>query len=305
MKIGWNGTGVVGKASIEVVRSDAQTAKEAGYTSYWLADHPTGGFDALTALAVAGAQVPDIEFGTAVIPIMPRNPMALAAQALTVNQALGGRFTLGIGLSHATMMADLGLPFDKPIRYLREYLSILMPLLNEGKVDFTGELLSGKGQLFQQPPQTCDVVVAALGPQALRVAGRLARGTILAWVGPNTIRDHIVPTISEAAAEHGREAPRVIATLPVCVTTDEAPVRQMIDQSLGMYAQLPSYQAMFAREGVAGPGEMALVGSASFLEEQVERLRTAGVTDFTPTVFAPSAAQREATHEFLGRLLAR
>ena len=204
MRIGWNGTGTVQSASLARVQDDLQTAADAGYTSYWLADHPTGGFDALTALTVAGQHVPDIELGTAIVPTFPRHPMALAAQALTTSQALQGRLTLGVGLSHATMMADLGIEFEKPIRHLREYLSILVPLLESGEVEFKGELLSCSAKVFKPGQSACSVLVAALGPQALKVAGRLSAGTTLAWVGPKTIAEHIVPRISEAAAAAGR-----------------------------------------------------------------------------------------------------
>lgn len=308
MQIGWNGTGIVQRASIARVAKDIEQAAATGYSSYWLADHPTGGFDALTALAVAGTADADIELGTAIVPTFPRHPMALASQALTTAQALNGRLTLGIGLSHASMMAELGIPFDKPIRHLREYLSILVPLLEDGEVDFSGELLSCKAQVFQKSFQPeggqCQVLVAALGPQALGVAGRLASGTTLAWVGPKTIAEHIVPTISEAAARHGRAAPRIVATLPVCVTDEPDKVRGTIDKNLAMYGQLPSYRAMFEREGVDGPGDVALVGSAQQVRESFEALAAAGATDFCPTQFALSPAEKEDTAALLAELVA-
>ena len=184
MKIGINGTGLVGKASIDAIREDAKQAAEAGYASYWLAEHPTGGFDAMTVLATIAADVPQLELGTAVVPTFPRHPMAMAGQAITTNNATGGRFCLGIGLSHEVMMAQLGIGFDKPIRHLREYLSILMPLLDDGKVDFAGETLSCQAEVFRHGQERPGVVVAALGPQALRVAGHRTDGTTLAWVGP-------------------------------------------------------------------------------------------------------------------------
>ncbi|MEM7099234.1 MAG: TIGR03564 family F420-dependent LLM class oxidoreductase [Pseudomonadota bacterium] len=304
MQIGWNGTGIVGRASIETVAGDLRDAKANGYKSYWLADHPSGGFDALTALTVAGGQVSEIEIGTAIVPMMPRHPMALAAQTLTAQQALDGRLTLGIGLSHKSFMAELGIDFDKPIRYLREYLSILMPLLKDGHVDFEGELLQCRGRIFERPMSDTQVVMAALGPQALRVTGRLADGTILAWTGPNTIKEHIAPTINEAASAAGRPSPRIIATLPVCVTEEPEKVRAVIDKSMKMYTNLPSYIAMFEREGVAGPGAVAIVGSAQEVTDQIGVMAEAGTTDFTPTVFAPNANDRTATAEVLGKLIA-
>lgn len=303
MRIGYNGTGVVQSASIAKVQDDMQQASGLGFKSYWLADHPTGGFDALTALAVAGQSVPDIEIGTAIVPTMPRHPMALAAQALTTTQALNGRLTLGIGLSHETMMADLGIGFDKPIRHLREYLSILMPLLESGSVDFQGEMLSCQAKIFKPGQQQVSVLVAALGPQALKVAGRLSSGTTLAWVGPKTIEEHIVPTISAAAEAAGREKPRVMATLPVCVTENADAVRQVIAKNLGSYGQLPSYRAMFDREGVTGPADVALVGTATEVEAGIAALASAGTTDFCPTLFALSEEEKVATQGLLSNYL--
>jgi 5,10-methylenetetrahydromethanopterin reductase len=304
MKIGWNGTGVVGHASLETVERDMLRAEAAGYRSYWLADHPTGGFDALTALALGGQKITNMEIGTAVIPTFPRNPMALAAQTLTVAQSLSVPFCLGIGLSHETMMKDLGISFEKPIRHLREYLSILVPLLECGEVDFEGQLLSCHAKIFKREMPECSVLVAALGPQALKVAGEYAAGTTLAWVGPKTIAEHIVPTIQSAASSAGKPAPRIVATLPVCVT-DEAPERRAsISRNFSSYAELPSYRAMFDREGAAGPGDVALVGSRNEVEDRLQLMAEAGATDFGATVYAENPEEKSATLELLSELAA-
>lgn len=302
MRMGFNGTGAVRHADITRITQDAALAREQGFSSYWLADHPTGGFDALTALAIAGQSVADIELGTAIVPSFPRNPMALAAQVLTTNDALGGRLTLGLGLSHAVMMADLGIEFAKPIRHLREYLSILMPLLHEGVVDFSGELLSCKARVFKKPAKPVPVLVAALGPQALRVTGRLADGTTLAWVGTKTVREHIVPTINEAAQLAGRPAPRIVASLPLCVTDDADAVKASIDANLGSYGELPSYRAMFDREGVNSPSGVAMVGSRAQVEDAIAAMAEAGATDFAPTVYGLTQAEREDSMSLLQEL---
>lgn len=303
MRIGINGTGLVQRASIDAIADHAAQAAADGFTSYWLAEHPTGGLDALTVLTVVGLRVAGIELGTAIVPTMPRHPIVLAGQARTTNAAIGGRLTLGIGLSHAPMMAQLGIGFDKPIRHLREFLSVLMALLDEGKVSFDGETISCEASFFQREERRCGVIVAALGPQALAVAGARTDGTTLAWVGPRTIRDHIVPTISEAAAKADRPAPRIIATLPVCVTNDVDKVRASIDKNLAMYGQLPSYKAMFEREGVDGPSGVALVGDEDAVIAMVDDLRNAGVTDFAPSEFALSAEERVRTRALLKSLL--
>ena len=299
MRIGINGTGLVQRASIDAIVDDAEKAAADGFSSYWLAEHPTGGFDALTVLSVVGQRVADIELGTAVVPTFPRHPLALAGQVLTIRTAIGDRLTLGIGLSHEVMMAQLGIGFEKPIRHLREYLSILMPLLSDGKVAFDGEVFSCHAEIFRAPVTPCPVVVAALGPQALRVAGARTQGTTLAWVGPRTVREHIKPELVAAAEAAGRPAPRIIATLPVCVTDDVDAVRGLVTKLLAHYGELPSYRAMFDREGVDGPGQLALIGDEDFVRGKIAELADSGVTDFAATEFTPTAADRIRTRELL------
>ena len=206
MRLGINGTGLVQQASVAAVTDHARQAAEDGFAHYWLAEHPTGGFDAITVLALVGAQVPDIELGHRRSYQRSRGTLwRLQVKCLPHRIRWAGVFTLGIGLSHEPMMAQLGNRLRVvQIRHLREYLSILMPLLRDGEVDFRGELLASNGRFFSNAGKTVvEVLVAALGPQALAVAGRLAQGTTLAWVGPKTVKDHIVPTISDAAAAEG------------------------------------------------------------------------------------------------------
>jgi alkanesulfonate monooxygenase SsuD/methylene tetrahydromethanopterin reductase-like flavin-dependent oxidoreductase (luciferase family) len=143
------------------------------------------------------------------------------------------------------------------------------------------------------------VLVAALGPQALRVAGARTQGTSLAWVGPRTIREHIAPTLTAAAEAAGRESPRIVATLPVCVTDNAEGVRSLIATGLATYGQLPSYRAMFDREGVEGPGDVALVGGEDEVREAIETMARAGVTDFAPSEFATTGDERERTRALL------
>ncbi|NKB99296.1 MAG: TIGR03564 family F420-dependent LLM class oxidoreductase [Pseudomonadales bacterium] len=303
MQIGINGTGLVQKASTEAIIGHATQAHSEGFGSYWLAEHPTGGFDALTVLTAVGMKIPDLKLGTAIIPTWPRHPAVLAGQATTTNNTIKGNLTLGIGLSHEPMMAELGIGFDKPIRHLKEFLAVLMPLIQEGSVQVDGEMLSASARFFRQSESDLPVLVAALGPQALRVTGRLADGTILAWVGPKTIREHIAPTLNEAAAKADRPMPQIVASLPVCVTDSEAEVRATIGKGLRMYGQLPSYRAMFDREGAEGPAEVAIVGSLAQVTDGIEAMRLAGVTEFAPTEFFTNPDEAAQTRELLVSLL--
>ena len=303
MRIGISGTRLTRHASVDRIAEHAQQAADDGFHSYWMAEHPTGGFDALTVLTLVGTRVPRIEIGSAIVPIFPRHPMVLASQALTAHSVLGDRFTLGIGLSHASMMAELGIDFDRPIGRLREYLSVLLPLLEAGHVAFEGDDYRTEATVFRQPAKAVPVVVAALGAQALRVAGARTQGTILSWVGPRTIREHIAPRIREAAEAAGRPAPRIVASLPVCVTDDAEAIRAEVSRTSAMYGELPSYRAMFDREGVTHPGEVAIAGSEDEVTEQIAAMFDAGVTDFVASEFTPTAADRERTRGLLKGLL--
>lgn len=304
MRIGINATGLVQRASVPAFVEHAKAAEADGFDSYWIAEHPTGGLDALTVLALVGQHVTAMELGTAIVPTYPRHPMALAAQALTTQSAIASRLTLGIGLSHQTMMTELGLEDARPIRHLIDHLSVLMPLLDDGRVDFEGETLKAQAAVFKPQENPPQVVVAALGPQTLRVAGARTAGTSLAWVGPQTVRDHVAPTIRAAAEKAGRPAPRIIATLPICVTDDPERVREQLAPTAAFYSALPSYQAMFEREGLTDPTEIGIFGSADQVQERLAVLADAGVTDFAASEFAPLPQERQDTRELLRSLAA-
>ncbi len=180
-----------------------------------------------------------------------------------------------------------------------------MPLLHDKKVRFEGETLTTKADIQIDAPAP-KVMLSALGPQLLKVTGRLADGTILWMTGPRTIADHSAPVIREAAAAAGRPEPEVVAGFPVCVTdgTDEAntDTRERAARSFAMYGTLPSYRAMLDREGYEGPGDIAIIGSAGEVEERIRGLADAGVTTFAASEFG-SRDQRAATRELLVSML--
>ncbi|MBO0776177.1 MAG: TIGR03564 family F420-dependent LLM class oxidoreductase, partial [Actinobacteria bacterium] len=222
-----------------------------GFASGWLSN--IFGVDALTALAAAGRGVGGIELGTAVMPTYPRHPAALAQQALTAAAALDGRLALGIGPSHQVVIEGMfGYSFSRPVRHIREYLAVLRPLLDGQAADFTGETLSGHVTLGIPVPGRVPLLLAALAPRMLRLAGEQADGTVLWMTGPATVESHVVPTITAAAAAAGRPGPRVVCCLPVCVTSDPDAARQRAARVFAMYGELPSYRAMLDREGAGG-----------------------------------------------------
>lgn len=266
------------------------TRAEQGFVSAWFAH--TSGFDALTAIAAIGRAVPGVELGTAVVPVQPRHPMALAQQALSVQAAVDGRLTLGIGLSHQPVVEGAwGLPFERPVEYLDEYLCILQPLLDGQAVDFDGRRLKGRGQLSIPETPAPPVLLAALGPRMLRLAGERSDGTITWMVGPRTLESHVAPALRSAAEAAGRPAPRIVVGLPMCVTDDVPAARARAARTFERYGQLPSYRAMLDREGAAGPSDVAIVGSEADIERELARLEGAGATDFNANVFGSAEEQ--------------
>jgi len=285
MRIGTSQDEPAGPEALSRLRDQLQRAADDGFASAWISN--IFGLDALTALAVAGSQVPGIELGTAVVPTYPRHPAVLAQQALTAATALGGRLTLGIGLSHKIVIEDMyGYSFDRPARHMREYLSILLPLLNGEQASFQGETMRAQIGLSTPRPRRVPVLLAALAPQMLRLAGQRADGTVLWMTGPATIRDYIVPTITQAAAAAGRPSPRVVCLLPVCVTDDPDGARVRANRVLAIYGQLPSYRAMLDREGAAQPGDVVLTGDEAAVAAQIRALDEAGVTDFVAVEYS-------------------
>ncbi len=301
MKIGIFG-GTVNSGTIDDVVAEAKQVERDGFASYWAPN--IFGHDALTALAIVGREVPRIEIGTSVVPTFPRHPMAIAQQSHTVNAASNGRLCLGIGLSHKVVIEGmLGLSYDKPVRHLREYLSILMPLARCESANFAGETLTTRGALSGIGASPFSVVVAALGEQMLRVTGTLADGTLTWCTGPKTLQSLTVPTIVDAAKKAERMTPRVIAALPVCVTKDVAKAQEIAAKVFMIYGQLPSYRAMLDHEGAAGPADIVIAGTAAQVKQRVADLAGIGVTDFAAVEFSNDPEEIVATRDAMKSLI--
>jgi F420-dependent oxidoreductase-like protein len=200
--------------TIDEIIENVHHDREEGCTSVWLTD--AAGMEPLTTLAVVGRAVPDIELGTAVVRTLPRHPMALAQHAMTVNAIVGGRLALGIGPSHRPAIEQgWGLSFDRPIARMRDYLTVLGSLVRDGTVSYESQTVVARGELHIESSGQFPLLVAALGPQMLRLAGATADGTITVMVGPRTLREFTCPTIIGAAAQAGRTRPRIVAFLSV------------------------------------------------------------------------------------------
>ncbi len=304
MKIGLGiGAGVGEDGNLSQLLAAFERAEDAGFDSAWMPN--IFGFDAVMVLALAGRVTGRLELGTFVVPTYPRHPMALAQQALTASAASGGRFTLGIGLSHRVVIENmLGLDYSRPVRHMREYLSVLIPLVSGEQVMHRGEEYRVMARLTVPEAPRPQVIVAALGPQMLRLAGRMADGTATWMGGPKYLRETAIPAIHAAATEAGRPAPRIVAGFPIAVTAMVAEAREAAAKIFANYGALPSYRAVLDVEGAPGPADIAIVGNENEVEAQVRALAAAGVTDFNASIFPiagdPGAIKR--TTELLAGL---
>lgn len=281
-------------ATVASVAAELGRVEALGYDSAWMPGIPNGP-DVLTLLALAGATTVRLELGPAIVATAPRHPVALAAQALTVNDALGGRLTLGIGASHQRIVEGLwGLPYERPARRMQEYLEVLVPLLEHQDVRFTGEFLATTYRLdaSRSGLPAPAVFIAALGPRMLDVGARHAAGVATWMVGVRTLASFTVPTVVAAAAQAGRPAPRVLASLPFLLTHDRDAAADRADAEFAIYGKLPAYKAMFEREGAIHPSDVAVIGTEAQLAAAVDRLADAGVTDLQITPFGDEHERR-------------
>ena len=293
--------GIFGSSrNIDDLKKQVQVANTLGYSTFWTPQ--IFNLDALTALAVIAESVEGIRLGTSVIPTYPRHPMMLAQQALTVNQVSNGRLDLGIGLSHKPVVEGMwGISFDAPVGHMSDYLQILMALLHDGTISYGGKHLTSRGGI-DVPADAPPVLVAALGPQMLKLVGRVADGTVTWMTGPETIRNHISPIINAAAEEAGRPVPQVIAAVPVCITSDLDIAEEYAKRDFGFYGDLPSYRAMLEREGLANSWDIALSGSFEEVAEGLQKYSDSGGTQVVAAVYGPDEA-REQTVSELAKLM--
>jgi F420-dependent oxidoreductase-like protein len=301
MRIGINGSSLVAMgAPIAQMVDHAADAEAAGFSSYWVAQ--LGAPDALTVIAMMGDRTSAIEIGTAVIATWPRHPLMLAAQALTVQEAIGNRLALGIGLAHKTTVeSTFKIPFATPAKHMDEYLSVLLPAMHERSVAFRGDIWSGEVEGVNGVPggKAPSVLLAAMGPRMLELAGARTDGTILWLSGPRTVAERIKPALDAAAASAGRTTPRIVASVPVCVTKKRDEVRGVIDGILAGYNDLPSYRGVMDAEGAAGPADVSIVGEEDEVRAGLQAFADAGATEFAALEFFTDSDELTATRALL------
>lgn len=285
---------------IDATVANLAQLRDEGFKRVWMSQLPYEP-DLLTVLAVALREVDTIEVASGVVPIQNQHPMQMAQRALTVSLASHGRFILGLGMTHAAVTEGMwGIPWDKPVRRLNEYLDGLLPLLAGQPADATGETVTTRGALMIDAPAV-DVYIAALGPQLLRIAGRRTCGTCTWMTGPKTLSGHVSPALRQAAADAGRpqDSVRVVSALPVSVTDDVDGARKQAAEQFSVYGVLPSYRAMLDREGYAGPEDAAIIGDEAEVTGRLNELREAGVDEYVGATFDASPEGRARTRALL------
>ncbi|TDC71835.1 TIGR03564 family F420-dependent LLM class oxidoreductase [Actinomadura sp. GC306] len=263
---------------------DIEWAESAGMDTAWIPQIPTD-FDALTAVALMGTRTSRIELGTAVVPLQTQHPVALARQALSVQAATGGRLALGVGPSHHWIVRDmLGLPYERPAAYTRDYLDVLHAAMNgPGPVDVENDSFTVHNPLGLGPVAPLPVLVAALGPVMLRIAGERADGTVLWMADERAVAEHVAPRITAAAGAAGRSAPRIIAGIPVCLCRpDEVQAaRERANRILGEAEISPNYQRLLDHGDAEDVGDLCAAGDEKAILARFRRFEEAGVTDLS------------------------
>ncbi|GAA1852093.1 TIGR03564 family F420-dependent LLM class oxidoreductase [Pseudonocardia ailaonensis] len=286
---------VHGGASLPRVLEEIEDAAAAGFAGVWLGELTL--WDPLTVFAALGERAPGVELGTAVMAVPPRHPLALAAQVLTTQAATGGRLSLGLGMSHRFVVEEgYGLPFDRPVRRVREFLDVLDPVLDGREAQVRGETVVGVGGVGAPGASRPPVLLAAHGPRMLALAGERADGVITLWTRPGFLAEYVVPAVTAA----GR-APRILVGVNACVTADPDAARRDVAERLAVASGLPSYRETLDRQGATGIEDTILAGDEAVVAAEVRRFAEAGATDLVLFPSGPEA-DRARTLEVFGDL---
>lgn len=290
---------------------DGTGAESAGFAAFWIPQVP-GYLDAMTAVTLIGQATDRIEIGTAVVPIQTRHPMIMAQQALTTQIACGGRFTLGIGPSHHWIVnGQLGLPYDRPARLMGDYLDVLnASFAGPGTVDVDNESYCVHSPVDVTDAYGVPILLSALGPAMLRLAGERAAGTILWMADERAIADHVVPRITSAATGAGRQAPRIVAGVPValCSANEVGDARAYASEVLGHADFSPNYVRLLEHGDAEDVGDTMAAGDERAILARLSRYRDAGVTDLAARIVplgkdvGERADSRRRTQDFLSSL---
>ncbi|WP_445166303.1 LLM class F420-dependent oxidoreductase [Mycolicibacterium sp. Dal123E01] len=264
--------------------ADIEWADSAGLATAWMPQVPDD-FDLLSMVALMASHSTRIELGTAVVPLQAQHPIALARQALSVHAISNGRLALGVGPSHHWIIRDmLGLPYDKPAAYTRDYLEVLnAAVAGPGAVDVENDNFTVHNPTALGAETKMPVLVAALGPVMLQIAGEHADGTTLWMADEKAIGEHIAPKINKAAAEAGKPAPRIVAGIPVtlCANSEIDAAKERANRILAEAETSPSYQKLLDRGDARDVGDLCAAGDEESILKRFKQFADAGVTDLS------------------------
>ena len=266
----------------------------------------------MTAAALMGRETGRIELATAVVPLQPRHPVVLGQQALSVQAVCGGRFSLGVGPSHHWVIDSMfGLPYEHPAQVVEDYLDVFDAMFaGPGPVDVENDRFRIHNPLDITDIAPTPVLLAALGPVMLRIAGERTNGTVLWMADERAIAEHIVPRITKAAENAGRRSPRVVAGVPVglCSADQVDAARERANRILGHAEYSPNYQRLLEHGDAADVGDIAVVGSEAEVVARLRSFADAGATDVSVRVLPVGKGREELTEssrrtrEFLATL---
>ncbi len=269
----------------------AVAAEQLGFESVWTTQMPDAR-DAALVLAAYAKHTKRVKLGTGVLPIYTRHPTAMAQMAATLDELSGGRFVLGVGISHKVTVEGMwGLRLERPVEAMREYLTIVRTVLRDGGCSFEGRHFTAR--MAYSAPRRADlpIVISALNPRMLEVAGELADGIVLYMCTPAYVRDHIVPAVRAGRQKTGKdlEGFDIVAAVPVSLTSDRAAAHDVFRKTVARYAALPYYRKMMDASGLQEEldqdrvgervlDELAGIGDEGRVRDAVARYREAGVT---------------------------
>jgi F420-dependent oxidoreductase-like protein len=296
----------------------ARRAEDLGYDSVWVT-HGSGR-DSFVVLAAYGAATKRIGLGNGVVPIYPRHPVAMAQAALSLAEMTGGRFRLGIGVSHrASMEAALGLTLAAPLGVMREYVEVLRGALGAG-AKFEGKHFRVTWSLaVPERPPAPPIYLAALSTKMLELSGEIADGAVLWLCSPDYVKRVAVPAIERGRRRAGKSLVgfEIVASVPLAVTDDAASAHAAFRSELSRYLTQPFYRAMLEASGFAAGLEefdrtgqtpdsimpaLGAVGKPDVARAYVAAYRDAGVTlpAIRPITFPDAPWYRKTLEEAVG-----
>jgi F420-dependent oxidoreductase-like protein len=271
--------------------SRAKAAERLGYESVWVTQLPNAR-DAALVLAEYAHATQRVGFGTGILPIYTRHPTAMVQMAATLDELSGGRFILGIGVSHKVTVESMwGMRLESPVDAMREYLDIVRISLRDGGCSVDGKYFSAHWAYSGPRRAEMPIMISALNPRMLDLAGQQADGIVLYMCSPGYIRDHVVPAVAAGRSKVGKPLKgfEIVAAVPVCLTSDRAAGQEVFRQTVERYSNLPYYRKMmdasgFASELAAGQvseamlDELSGIGDERQVRAAISRYREAGVT---------------------------